>query len=96
MSSEPLTQETSTRICKHMNADHKEALNNYAKHYGGIKECQEVIMTDLTTKFIELEVDNQIIQINFDHTLKDSKDAHTTLVKMLKSIPQSSIGDGIN
>ena len=96
MSSEPLNKETSTRICKHMNADHKDALINYAKHYGGVKECQEVNMTDLTTKFIELEVDKQIIKIHFDHTLKGSKDAHTTLVKMLKSIPQSSDSEESN
>ena len=36
---------------------------------------------------MELEVDQKIIQINFENTLLDSDDAHKTLVSMLKRIP---------
>tara|TARA_B100000700_G_C14870882_1_gene773378 strand:- start:179 stop:439 length:261 start_codon:yes stop_codon:yes gene_type:complete len=86
MSSEVINKQVSARICKHMNSEHINAIRKYAIHYGGIKEFNEVTMTNLTNQFIELKVDNQIIQINFDHTLKDSEDAHNTLVKMLKSI----------
>ena len=71
-----------------MNADHMDAVIKYALHYGGVEEFKEVIMTNLTSKSLELKVDQKIIQIPFDHTLKDSEDAHKTLVKMLKSIPK--------
>ena len=90
MSSEPLNKKVSERICNHMNKDHKNAVMIYASHYGGLKDFKEAIMTDLTSQHIELNVDNQIIHITFDHALKDSEDAHRTLVAMLKSIPKQS------
>ena len=87
MTTERLTKSVRNRICKHMNSDHQNALMKYASHYGGIKIAQEVRMTNLTSEYLELSIDKQIIQIEFDHRLENSEDAHKTLIKMLKSIP---------
>tara|TARA_Y100001968_G_scaffold312350_1_gene335439 strand:- start:83 stop:304 length:222 start_codon:yes stop_codon:yes gene_type:complete len=73
-----------------MNCDHKNALLKYAIHYGRINDCKEVIMTNITPDYLELEVDKKFIKINFDHTLKDSEDAHKTLVKMIRTMPKEA------
>ncbi len=90
MAQELLNKSVIERICKHMNADHKDALIKYAKHYGGIDSLTEVIMTSLTQTHLEHEGDKKLIHINFDHKLQNSEDAHKTLVSMLKSIPQGT------
>jgi putative heme iron utilization protein len=36
---------------------------------------------------MELAVDGTTIQIDFDHALTDSEDAHRTLVAMLRAMP---------
>ena len=89
MNLEPLTKESSTRICKHMNKDHSDAIIAYAKYYGGIEICNNAQIVNLSSELMELKVDEQIIKIKFDHTLKDCSDAHRTLVSMLKSIPKT-------
>ena len=86
MKNEPIDKKVSDRICKHMNSDHMDAVIKFASHYGGAKDFQRVFMNQLTSNFIELEVDDEIIKIPFDHTLKNSEDAHKTLVKMLQAI----------
>ena len=90
MSSEPLSKIVSDRICHHMNSDHSEAVIAYAKHYGGLQETSDARMVSITSTEMRLEVDNQLIEIEFDHELCDSEDAHQTLVKMLRSIPRDS------
>ncbi len=87
MNSEPITQKSSARICNHMNEDHKDAVNAYAKYYGKIKTFKSAKMTSLSKESIELKVDDQTLEIKFDHILQDCSDAHKTLVKMIKSIP---------
>ena len=90
MSSAPLTPDVSARICRHMNGDHAEAVMNYARYYGGIKDPQTAKMILITSETMELEVDGDALEIKFDHTLTDSEDAHHTLVAMLKAMPKSS------
>ena len=87
MNSEPITQESSTRICNHMNKDHPDAVNAYAKYYGKIKTFNSAKMIRLSPKFIQLKIDTQTIEIKFDHILQDCSDAHKTLVRMIKAIP---------
>ena len=87
MNSEPITQESSTRICNHMNKDHPDAVNAYAKYYGKIKTFNSAKMISLSPKFIQLKIDTQTIEIKFDHILQDCSDAHKTLVRMIKAIP---------
>ena len=89
MNSEPITPESSTRICNHMNKDHKDAVNAYAKYYGKIKAFKSAKLTTLTKESLKIKVDDQTLEIKFDHTLKDCTDAHKTLVSMIKAIPSS-------
>ncbi len=89
MQSEPITPESSKRICDHMNNDHQEAVNAYAKYYGKIKAFRTAKMIRLSQESIRLEIDNQTLDIKFDHTLQDCSDAHKTLVKMIKTIPST-------
>ena len=89
MSSEPITQESSTRICNHMNKDHEGAVNAYAKYYGKIKTFKSAKMISLSPESIHLKIDDQTLEIKFDHILQDCSDAHQTLVRMTKAIPTS-------
>lgn len=91
MNLEPLTKESSTRICNHMNKDHGDAVIAYAKYYGGIEICNKAEIVHLSSELMELKVDEQIIKVKFDHTLTDCSDAHRTLVSMIKSIPKAWI-----
>ena len=89
MTSEPITQESSTRICNHMNKDHEDAVNAYAKYYGKITTFNSAKMIALSPESMQLKIDDQTLEIKFDHILKDCSDAHKTLVKMIKAIPSS-------
>ena len=89
MNSEAITKESSIRICNHMNKDHQDAVNAYAKYYGKIKTFRSAKMIRLSPESIQLEIDDQTINIKFDHVLQDCSDAHQTLVKMIKAIPET-------
>ena len=87
MNSEPINQDSSERICNHMNKDHQDAVHAYAKYYGKIKTFRSAKMISLSPESIELKIDDQTINIQFDHILQDCSDAHKTLVRMIKAIP---------
>ncbi len=87
MNYEPINQETGKRICNHMNKDHQDAVNAYAKYYGKIKTFKSAKMISLSPQSIQIKIDNQTIEIKFDHILQDCSDAHKTLVRMIKAIP---------
>ena len=87
MDSEPINKETSKRICNHMNNDHQDAINAYAKYYGKIKTFRSAKMIKLSPESIQLKIDEKTVDIKFDHILQDCSDAHQTLVKMIKAIP---------
>ena len=81
-----ISEETSKRICNHMNRDHQDAVNAYAKYYGKIKTFRSAKMINLSPESVELKIDDQTLDIKFDHILQDCSDAHKTLVKMIKDI----------
>ena len=60
MDSEPITHKSSMRICNHMNKDHQDAINSYARYYGKIENFKSAKMISLCQKSIELKVDDQI------------------------------------
>ena len=78
------------RICKHMNNDHKSAVMAFAMHYASPKNVNSAKMVSINPFSMQLKVDGKLISIEFDHTLKDSEDAHQTLVTMLKTLSNSS------
>ena len=86
MNSEPITKESSTRICNHMNKDHKAAVHAYAKYFGKIKTFESARMISLSEESIKIDIDDQILEIKFDHKLKDCSDAHKALVEMAQTI----------
>ena len=87
MNSEPINKSSSKRICNHMNKDHQDAVNAYAKYYGKIETFKSAKMTSLSPESIEIKIDDQKIEIPFDHVLQDCSDAHKTLVRMINDIP---------
>tara|TARA_Y100001968_G_scaffold60369_1_gene51290 strand:+ start:418 stop:636 length:219 start_codon:yes stop_codon:yes gene_type:complete len=72
-----------------MNKDHQDAVNAYAKYYGEIKAFRSAKMITLSPESLQLQIDSQTIEIKFDHILQDCTDAHQTLIKMIKAIPES-------
>ena len=87
MTVEPITKAVSNRICDHMNRDHNDSILKYVIHYSEIKEPKVVRMLGINSICMTIEVDGAKIDIQFEDTLLDSNDAHRTLVKMLKDIP---------
>ena len=87
MTSEPINEQSSARICNHMNKDHQDAVDAYAKHYGKIETFKSAKMISLSPESIQLRIDDKRLEIEFDHILQDCSDAHKTLVKMIKDIP---------
>ena len=87
MSADPLTPAVSDRICHHMNIDHPEAVVAYARHYGGMSSAQSARMLEVGPEAMHLEVDGTTVTVPFDHPLRDSEDAHRTMVAMLRDLP---------
>ncbi len=85
---DPLTPQVSERICKHMNEDHADALALYAKVFGQVEGVSQARLQAIDAEGMDLqvEVDGAMrkLRIPFDHPLKDSEDAHHTLVAMLR------------
>lgn len=85
-----ITSEVSDRICKHMNDDHADAVLLYVKAFGGSQTATAATMKAIDAEGMDLEAqvaDQTVpVRIAFDHSLKDAKDAHHTLVEMLKQV----------
>lgn len=86
--SEPIDSKVSDRICKHMNKDHAAAVLTYAQRYGNQTDATAATLTAIDSKGMDLSADvngeTVAVRVSFDHELKDSADAHRTLVEMLK------------
>ncbi|MFM2432452.1 MAG: hypothetical protein RLZZ511_3666 [Cyanobacteriota bacterium] len=89
---DPITPAISTRICTHMNDDHADAVLMYAKAYGQATNATAATMAAIDPLGMDLtaEVDGQPLnlRIAFDHELKDSEDAHQTLIAMIRQARQ--------
>lgn len=85
---DPFSPEVSDRICKHMNEDHAEAVALYARIFGNSPDTQEAQMLSIDAQGMNLvaQIKSESIplRIEFDHILKDSQDAHHTLIDMVK------------
>ena len=94
MAADPITPAISNRICAHMNDDHAEAVLLYAKVYGQSADATSATMVAIDPIGMDLtaEVNGtpMPLRVLFDHTLEHSEDAHTTLVRMIKSARKPS------
>jgi putative heme iron utilization protein len=86
--SKDFSADISSRICKHMNDDHADAIVVYAKAFGGITDVNAAQMLSIDAQGMDLtaQVDGKTvpIRIQFDHVLADAEDAHQTLIAMVK------------
>lgn len=86
--SDPFSPEVSERICKHMNEDHADAVALYARIFGNSPDTKEAQMLSIDAQGMNLvaQIKSESIplRIEFDHILKDSEDAHHTLIDMVK------------
>lgn len=86
--SEPFSPEVSQRICNHMNEDHADAVALYAQTFGNSPntEAAEIVSIDAQGMNLVAKVKGESVplRIAFDHILKDSEDAHQTLIAMVK------------
>ena len=83
-----LTPAVSDRICRHMNEDHASAVALYAQAFGGISSPTVAEMVSIDAGGMDLRVvsegEERLVRIAFEHPLRDSEDAHHTLIDMLK------------
>jgi putative heme iron utilization protein len=86
--SDPITPAISDRICQHMNEDHSNAIILYAKVFGNVAATETAKMESIDPEGMNLSVtvkgENVPVRVIFDHVLKDSEDAHQTLIEMVK------------
>ena len=86
--SDNFSPEISSRICKHMNEDHANAVLLYAQAFGGVTDATTAEMLSIDAEGMNLtaQVNSETVpvRIQFDHILVDSEDAHQTLIAMVK------------
>ena len=86
--SKDFSTEISSRICKHMNDDHADAVTLYAKAFGGVTDAiaAEMLLIDAQGMNLTAQVNGETVpvRIQFDHVLSDAEDAHQTLIAMVK------------
>ncbi|MBW4427708.1 MAG: DUF2470 domain-containing protein [Nostoc desertorum CM1-VF14] len=86
--SKDFSADISSRICKHMNDDHADAIVVYAKAFGGVTDANTAQMLSIDAQGMDLTVqvngETVPIRIQFDHVLADAEDAHQTLIAMVK------------
>ena len=86
--SKDFSADISSRICKHMNDDHADAIVIYAKSFGGLTDAIAAQMLSIDAQGMDLtaQVNGEAVpvRIQFDHVLADAEDAHQTLIAMVK------------
>jgi len=86
--SEEFSTEISSRICKHMNEDHADAVVLYAKALGGVPDATAAQLLAIDSQGMDLTAqangETVPLRITFDHVLADAEDAHQTLIAMVK------------
>ncbi len=84
----PLPPDAIDAIISHMNDDHAEAVLGYVHRFGAVPaaDAARLVSMDSTHMLIHATVGGtaQTIEIAFDHTLRDAKDARDTLISMAR------------
>lgn len=66
----------------HMNDDHRNAISNYAVHFGKVKDPAEWTMTGIDADGFDIAAGDKNLRIFFDVPLADAQDMHRRLVAM--------------
>ena len=77
-----ISEQTSRRICDHMNKDHKDAIHNYLKNYTDIRTFQEAELSEITSKFMKIKYDGKFTEIAFPKEISE-QEIKSTLVAMI-------------
>ena len=77
-----ISEQTSRRICNHMNKDHMDAIRNYLKNYTDIRNFQEAELFEITSKFMKIKYDGKFTEIAFPKEISE-KEIKSTLVAMI-------------
>ena len=80
-----ISEETSKRICIHMNKDHIDSVHKYLRHYGEVTSFKDATMSAITSEYMLIKYDNKNKKIFFPEEISESE-VHNTLVKMAKAI----------
>ena len=78
-----ISEQTSKRICNHMNKDHIDSVHKYLKFHGKISNFNEATMEEITSKYMIIKYDGLIKKIYFPGDINESE-IHSTLVSMAK------------
>ena len=80
-----ISEQTSNRICSHMNKDHIDSVYKYLKDYGAVENFKEAIMEKITSKYMVIKYDEKKKKIFFPEEISEAE-VHKTLVSMTKGI----------
>ena len=64
-----IREETSKRICNHMNKDHMDAIHGYLKNYTDIKDFQEVELCEITSTCMKIKYDGNFPRKSIEYCL---------------------------
>lgn len=91
---DPITPAISDRICKHMNEDHADAVLLYAQVWANSPEAEAAQMQSIDPQGMNLTAQVKgttvPLRVEFERELKDSEDAHYTLIEMVKQARQKA------
>ena len=75
-------------MISHMNDDHAEAVLGYVRRFGALPaaDAAKLVAMEPTHMLIQATIGSttQTIEIAFEHTLRDAKDARDTLISMAR------------
>jgi putative heme iron utilization protein len=86
--SNQFSPEISSRICKHMNEDHADAVVMYIQAFSDIKNAKTAQMLSIYADGMNLTAHvnggTVPVHIQLDHVLTDAEYAHQTLIGIVK------------
>ena len=80
-----ISEQTSKRICSHMNKDHIDSVHKYLKDYGAVGNFKEASMEKITSRYMLIKYDQKKKKIFFPEEISEAE-VHKTLVSMTKGI----------
>ena len=80
-----ISENTSKRVCDHMNKDHIDSVYKYLKYYAKIEKFKFAKMLEINSSSIKIKYDDKVAVINFDKKISENE-IHEKLVSMIKNI----------